>query len=96
VAPDNSNVVLLEENVFTCSPRSDQLDACHTRIASYDTTTLARRSLRGLATYERGADRLKQWGRRVMHRSDGSLIVIAEVRTRDEATPTWLLHRLNP
>jgi hypothetical protein len=96
VAPDNSNVALLEENSFTCSPRSDQLDACHTRIAIYDTTTLARRSLRGLATYERGADRLKQWGRRVMHRSDGSLIVIAEVRTRDEATPTWLLHRLNP
>lgn len=96
VAPDNTSVALLEENWYTCDPRIERLNDCYTRVASYDVTTLARRSLRGLAPYERGGDRLKQWGRRMMHRADGSPIVIAEVRTRNEATPTWLLHRLNP
>jgi hypothetical protein len=95
VAPDNASIALLEENWYTCDPRIEQLDQCHTRLAIYDTTTLDRRSLRGLAPYERGGDRLKQWGRRVMHRSDGSLIMLAEVRTRNESTSTWLLHRLD-
>jgi hypothetical protein len=96
VAPNNASVALLEENQYTCDARIGLLDACHTRLAVYDTATLTRRSFRGLAPYERNGDRLKQSGRRVMHRSDGSLIVIAEVRTRDEATPTWLLHHFNP
>lgn len=96
VAPDSTSVALLEENRYTCSPRIERLDECHTRVAVYDTTTLARRSLLGLAPYQRGSDRLKQWGRRVMHRSDGSLVMVAEVRTRNEATPTWLLHRWSP
>jgi hypothetical protein len=96
VAPNNSSVALLEENWYSCDPRIGQPADCHTRLAVHDTATLARRSLRGLAPYERGGDRLKQWGRRVMHRSDGSLIVIAEVGTRNEATPTWLLHRFSP
>ncbi|HET9822663.1 MAG TPA: hypothetical protein VFQ16_12640 [Burkholderiaceae bacterium] len=96
VAPDGAHVALLEENRYTCNPQIDRLDDCHTRVAVYDAATLARRSLLGLAPYQRGSDSLKQWGRRVMHRSDGSLIVMAEVRTRNEATPTWLLHRLNP
>jgi hypothetical protein len=96
VAPDNASVALLEENRFTCAPRGDRLSDCHTRIAVYDVTTLERRSLHALAPFERGGDRLKQWGRSLMHRADGSLLVIAEVRTLGEATPTWLLHRLNP
>lgn len=96
VTPDNTAVALLEENDATCDPRVELLDRCFTRLAVYDATTLARRSLLGLAPFERGNDRLQQWGRRLMHRDDGSLIVIAEVRTRGEATPTWLLHRINP
>jgi hypothetical protein len=96
VTPDNASIALLEEEQFACNPRTDQLNDCHTRVAFYDATTLARRSLHGLAPFERGSDRLRQWGRRVMHRTDGSLLVIAEVRTRDEATPTWLLHRQSP
>lgn len=96
VAPDNTSVALLEENQSNCNPRIERLSDCYSRVAVYDTTTLERRSLRGLAPYERGTERLQQWGRRLMHRADGSLIVIAEVRTSKEATPTWLLHRLNP
>lgn len=96
VAPDNTSVTLLEENQHSCDPRTERLTECPTRVAVYDTTTLERRSLRGLAPFERGGDRLQQWGRHLMHRADGSRIVIAEVRTRNEATPTWLLHRLDP
>ena len=96
VASDNASIALLEENGYTCDSRVDLLEQCHTRIATYDATSFSRQSLRGLAPYLRGSDRLKQWGRRVMHRNDGSLILLAEVRTRDEVTPTWLLHRLNP
>lgn len=96
VAPDNASIALLEENSYTCDARIGLLDQCHSRVAFHDVTTFARRSLQGLAPYERGSDRLKQWGRHLMHRNDGSLILLAEVRTRNEATPTWLLHRLSP
>lgn len=96
VAPDNASVALLEENQSSCNPRIERLSDCYTRVAVYDSKTLERRSLRGLVPYERGSERLQQWGRRVMHRADGSLIVIAEVRTSKEATPTWLMHRLKP
>ena len=81
---------------YFAKPEEGETDRCFTRLAVYDATTLARRSLLGLAPFERGNDRLQQWGRRLMHRDDGSLIVIAEVRTRGEATPTWLLHRIDP
>jgi hypothetical protein len=30
-----------------------------------------------------------------MHRAEGTLLLLqSEVRTKDEATPTWLLHQL--
>lgn len=94
-APDGASVALLEEDSFSCEPRVDRLNDCHTRFATYDASTLARRSLFGLAPFERGSDRLQQWGRRVLHRADGRVIVIAQVRTLDEATPTWLMHHLD-
>jgi hypothetical protein len=94
LTPDEASLALLEENRYTCDPRIDQLYRCYTRLAVYDTTTLARRSFFGLQPYVRGNDRLQQWGRRLMHRSDGSLLLVTEVRTKDEATPTWLLHRV--
>jgi hypothetical protein len=96
VAPGNTSVAVLEENSFYCNALVDQLEACHTRLSVHSTSTLARQSLRGLSTYERGSEVLRQWGRYILHRSDGSLIMIAEVRTRNEATPTWLVHRLGP
>lgn len=96
VAPDGAAVALLEENNYHCEPRIEQLGDCHTRLAVYDSGTLTRRSLAGLAPYQRGTDRLQQWGRFLMHRADGSLIVLTEVRTLSEPSPTWLLHRVAP
>ena len=93
VAADNTSLALLEQRRLACSYPTDGLNDCHTRLAVYDTTTLQRRSLQGLSPFQRGSDRLKQLGRRVMYRADGSLVVVAEALTRGEATPTWLLHR---
>lgn len=96
VSPDNASVALLEENRYTCNPRIERLSECYTRVAVYDAGTLARRSLHGLAPHVRGNDRLQQWGRHAMQRGDGSLLIVAEVRTKGEAIPTWLLHRSSP
>lgn len=93
VAPDSANVALLEQRRLACDERASTLYDCHSRLATYDTSTLARRSLVGLPVHVRGNDRLRQWGRHVFHRADGSLLVLAEVRTRGEALPTWLLHQ---
>ncbi|WP_271007539.1 YncE family protein [Paucibacter sp. B51] len=95
VAPDNASIALLEEHWQNCRPLTGHLSKCYTRLAVYDATTLERRSLKGLAPYVRNRDRLQQWGRHLMHRSDGSLLLLAEVRTQNEATPTWLLHRVS-
>ncbi|KPF42165.1 hypothetical protein D621_21005 [beta proteobacterium AAP51] len=96
VSPLNDRVALLEEKIGECRTPWVGFDNCHMRLAVYDSTTLARLSFHGLPVHERGEDRLRQWGRRLMHRSDGSLLLVTELRTRDEATPTWLLHRLSP
>lgn len=96
VAPNNAQLALLEEDGYACDARLPFLSDCHTHLAVYDTTTLARLSLRGMPVLERGADRIRQWGRRVMVRADGSLLLLAEARTQGEATPTWLLHRVAP
>jgi hypothetical protein len=96
VSPDSASIALLEEDRYYCNALSSNFTECHTRVAVFDATTLTRRSFAGLSPYVRGSDRLKQWGRRLMHRADGSLIVIAEVRTRNETAPTWLLHSVSP
>lgn len=94
VSPDDTRLAVLEQDSLSCDSRILRLNDCYTRVAVYDTTTLARTSLHGLGPYTRGEDRLRQWGRALFHRADGSLLLLAEVRTKDEPTPTWLLHRL--
>lgn len=94
VAPDDARLALIEQDAFGCDPRSLELSQCHTRVAEYDTTTLARTSLRTMPPFARGDDRLRQWARWVGHRADGSLLVVAELRTKNEPVPTWVLHRV--
>jgi hypothetical protein len=94
VSPGDERVALFEERQYDCNAIFTRNDACHTRLAVYDARTLGRLSLVVLPVHVRGEDRLRQWGRRLMHRSDGSLLLVTEVRTKDEATPTWLLHRV--
>lgn len=96
VAPDNRSVAMLEHRWQACETRLDGLSDCHTRLAVHDTATLARRSLLGLGPYVRGSDSLQQFGRHLLHRRDGSLILLAEVRTGAVATPTWLMHQVGP
>lgn len=93
VAPDDARLALVEKEAFGCDPSSVELSECHTRVAEYDTTTLARTSLRAMPVFARGDDRLRQWARWVGHRADGSLLVVAELRTKNEPVPTWVLHR---
>lgn len=96
VAPDSRSVALLEHRWQACESQFDRLSECHTRLAVHDATTLARRSLLGLGPHVRGSDSLQQFGRHLLHRRDGSLIVLAEVRTGATATPTWLMHLASP
>jgi hypothetical protein len=94
VAPDDARLALIEQDVSNCDARISQLSQCHTRVAEYDTTTLARTTLRAMPVFARGDDRLRQWARWVGHRADGSLLVLAELRTKNEPAPAWVLHRV--
>jgi hypothetical protein len=93
VAPDDRSVALIEHDLYVCTSGTSTLSGCHTRLARYDATTLARTRLHGLAPWVRGDDRLRQWACWVGHRSDGSLL-LAELGTKDEPVPSWVLHSL--
>jgi hypothetical protein len=95
VAPDDRSVSMIEQDAVECRPPVAGFPSdCNTRLAVYDTLTLARQSLHAMGVHQRERDRLRQWGRHLVHRADGSRVLVTEVRTQDEDVPLWLMHRL--
>lgn len=93
-SPDGSTVLLLERRWRACDPTYDSVSQCFSHLASYDATTLALKARYTLPPITVGADRFAQDGLYLFHRSNGTAVMLSELKSAPNRAASVVLSHL--